>query len=401
MLLTIAFIHFSHGDLPADRVTRWGIRKRMLICDVCLQKAQQAQKPPLEEKTFVFLQNILDYLNSNEVDTSSDRNNDIVARIMHKFASLQSAAIDCEIQAEIRSSKSHQNLKVKRSEESFLSDSKRNIALLRTLQGFAKIEVETKYDTLPADKLYAFCSAYEAILSMKHSKVTTAPAVMRNFILYKTTHNRGLLESIGAPSGGKHSFLESLMRLSLPRLSAPNNDFVNCDDNLQVKRVVSSSKLKEGFKHTVKVVNSHVHFQNEKDQSNHILTNEFNKPKFWLKQPTVSDVEEFERKIELYQVDARSVRATLLKGWLADVSKDIESNIDPVEKLVRLRRSRPDNENIFPCPMCDGLGGVHIYARLMSILSLILVQDVCPECGYNGDNLGFGTNPYWICPPGM
>ena len=64
-----------------------------------------------------------------------------------------------------------------------------------------------------------------------------------------------------------------------------------------MKRVVSSSKLREGFKHSVKVVNSHIFLQNANDQTGQILKDENNKPSCWLRSPTASDVDDFSKKI--------------------------------------------------------------------------------------------------------
>ena len=221
--------------------------------------------------------------------------------------------------------------------------------------GFGKLGIDAGYDSLPIEKLYSLCTAYEAILSLKHSKVTTAPAVMRNLIIYKTTHNRQLLEAVGAPSGGRHSFLEGIMNASLPSLNPPINDFVNCDDNLQVKRVVSSSKLKENFKHTVKVVDSHVYLQNEDDKTGHVLKDRNNQPRNWLKPPTEADINLFEVRIEDYQMKARKVRFNLLDQWLAEETT-CNQEFDPIAKLIKLRRSMPDDHNIFPCLSCGGEG---------------------------------------------
>ena len=335
-----------------------------MICDECLDRAKGDSTSQFESKTHKLLKHFLHSLNSDEVDTTSDRNSELVSLIMHRLATLQSSVIDSEIQAEIRSPKTHETLKGNCCENKFLRHENRSVALLRTLMGFGKLGIDAGYDSLPIEKLYSLCTAYEAILSLKHSKVTTAPAVMRNLIIYKTTHNRQLLEAVGAPSGGRHSFLEGIMNASLPSLNPPINDFVNCDDNLQVKRVISSSKLKEGFKHTVKVVDSHICLQNKDDVHNSVLKNEANQPKNWLRDPTVSDVEVFELKIEEYQIEARRVRSTLLNRWLEDESKDLQMGVDPVTKLTRLRRSRPDDLHIFPCVKCGGEG------RYLSITSV-------------------------------
>ena len=273
---------------------------------------------------------------------------------MRRLAILQSHAIDEEIHNEMLNSKTHLTLKQNSQDVEFLLKSERNIPLIRTLLGFSKMECDTDISSLSRKKAYALCTAYEAILGARHSNVTTSPAVMRNMVLLKKTHNRQLVQIIGAPTGGMPTLLNSILNSPLPLLCPPANDFVSCDDNLQVKRVVSSSKLKEGFKHSVKVVNSHIYLQNEEDQLGHILKNEDNKPMNWLRKPTESDVDGFIVKMELYEKDARAVRSNLLSGWLADEINDQDQNRDPVSTLIRMRRSNPDNTRIYPCLKCGG-----------------------------------------------
>ena len=271
------------------------------------------------------------------------------------MATLNSSFLDSEIKHEMRTPKSHQNLKENSSALQFLVSPDRSLVLLKTLMGFSKMEIDCDLKSLTDKKIYALCTAYEAILSARHSKVVTAPAAMRNVILLKTTHNRHLLESVGAPSGGQYSFLCSIINSSLPRLMPPCNDFVSCDDNLQVKRVVSSSKLKENFKHTVKVVDSHVYLQNEDDKTGHVLKDRNNQPRNWLKPPTEADINLFEVRIEDYQMKARKVRFNLLDQWLAEETT-CNQEFDPIAKLIKLRRSMPDDHNIFPCLSCGGEG---------------------------------------------
>ena len=245
----------------------------------------------------------------------------------------------------------------------FLSKTNRNQVLVKTLLGFANFDSNFTLQLLTEKKLYALCSAYEAILSLKHSLVTTAPAVMRNLRLYKTTQKRDLLETIGAPSGGKHTTLTNVINEDLPTLLPPTNDFITCDDNLQVKRVCSSSKLREKFKFTVKVVNSHVHFQNTSDKNSSVLKNKDNQPKNWLKKPAKLQIEDFEGKIVTYEREARKVRSNLVESWLSEELTDLKENRDPVARLSRLRRSRLSEHVLYPCPNCGGEGRLRLIIR--------------------------------------
>ena len=312
-----------------------------------------------EVKTFKLLTDILDILDS-DLNTTSPRNQELLSSVMYKLSSSQSLVLDSEIQSEISVRKTHKILRAESSEIAFLSKTNKNNVLLKTLFGFAKLDMSTELQNMSPAKLYALCTAYEAILSMKHSLVTTAPAVMRNVMLYKITHSRQLLDMVGAPSGGKHSVLSSIIRSELPHLFPPANDFVSCDDNLQVKRVISSSKLKEGHKFTVKVVDSHVNFQNNSDKLTSVLKKEENKPVHWLKKPDQSDIDEFENKLPGYEMEGRKVRSVVVGGWMLDEIRNIKENKDPVAKLTRLRRSRPEEQNVYPCSNCGGEGKISV-----------------------------------------
>ena len=258
----------------------------MLLCEDCLERAKNDKQFLCERETFSKFSEFLGYLVSDTLDLSSLRNVELLSFIMHRLAILQSHAIDEEIHNEMLNSKTHLTLRQNSQDVEFLLKSERNIPLIRTLLGFSKMEYDTDISSLSRKKAYALCTAYEAILGARHSNVTTSPAVMRNMVLLKKTHNRQSVQFIGAPTGGMPTMLNSILNSPLPLLCPPDNDFVSCDDNLQVKRVVSSSKLKEGFKHSVKVVNSHIYLQNEGDQLGHILKNEDNKPMNWLRKPT-------------------------------------------------------------------------------------------------------------------
>ena len=170
------------------------------VCVECLNRAEGETES--EGKSFSVLTAILVSLDS-ELDTASNRNTQLVSKIMHKLASSQNSIINQEIQTELKSHKNHQTLKNESDELVFLSKPCRNSVLIQTLIGFASLDPNFPLEKMTEKKLYALCTAYEAVLSLKHSVVTTAPAVMRNIQLYKSTHSRDLLESVGSPSGGK------------------------------------------------------------------------------------------------------------------------------------------------------------------------------------------------------
>lgn len=338
------------------KVNKMSNTRILFVCRLCLTRAKEETQD--EIRTFSILSGIHNSLQSLS-DTASDRNNTLIAAIMHKLAQVQSNRLNNEIKAELKTPKTHELLRSECEEIVFLSKINRNSVLIQTLLGFGNIKSNTNLENMSEKKLYALCSAYEAVLSLKHSNVTTAPAVKRNLILYKATHSANLVESVGSPSGGRHSLLSQILNSDLPPLPTPHNDFISCDDNLQIKRVTSSSKLKENFKHTVKVVNSHVFFQNEKDTQSQVLKNESNQPKYWLKPPTKSEVDEFEAKILSYETEARKVRTCLVEGWLSEELADINANRDPASRLSWLRRTRPGEHVLYPCPSCGGEGRLY------------------------------------------
>ena len=54
--------------------------------------------------------------------------------------------------------------------------------------------------------------------------------------------------------------------------------------------------------------------------------------------------------------EGRKVRGVLMSRWLDDEVRDLNLNRDPVGKLIRLRRSRPDDHNVYPCINCGDEG---------------------------------------------
>ena len=133
---------------------------------------------------------------------------------MHRLAQLQSNRLNQEIQSELKTLKTHRVIKSEFKEIVFLTKINRNSVLIKTLLGFGNIESDTNLENVSEKKLYALCTAYEAILSLKHSNVTTAPAVQRNLRLHKATHSSDLMESVGSPSGGRHYMLRQILTAS-------------------------------------------------------------------------------------------------------------------------------------------------------------------------------------------
>ena len=128
---------------------------------------------------------------------------------------------------------------------------------------------------------------------------------------------------------------------------------------LQVKRVVASSKLRENFKHSVKVANNHAYLKNVIDEDTSVLKTEECKPSQWLKQPSPSEISKFVEKSEEYAKMAKKVRTKLLSNWWTEYFCN-EKFL--VEKFNTLRNSNPDS-NIWPCPRCDKLS-MYLYLKI-------------------------------------
>ena len=136
------------------------------MCRLCLARAREETQS--EMKTFSTLSDILSSLQSVS-DTDSDRNNTLLAAIMHKLAQLQNKRLSYEVNTELKTAKTHEVIKNECEEAVFLSKMNRNSVLIQTLLGFGNIDLDTNLEKMSEKKLYALCTAYEAVLSLKHS----------------------------------------------------------------------------------------------------------------------------------------------------------------------------------------------------------------------------------------
>ena len=146
----------------------------------------------------------------------------------------------------------HSDIKSKSESLLFLKSSDRNPVLLQALLALSNFELLESEKGF-SKKVESVCVAYESVIHSRNLNVVTIPTMAKNLRLLKETHNRGLLELVGYPSGGNYHTIQSLLNIVLPELKPPQNDFVSVDDNIQVKRVVASRNLQEDFKHVVKV----------------------------------------------------------------------------------------------------------------------------------------------------
>ena len=85
--------------------------------------------------------------------------------------------------------------------------------------------------TLSSAKVKSLCIAYESLLGITNTNLTTAPSIARNLKLLKATHSRVLLAETGYPTGGSYSLIQNLSISPLPELVPPSTgDFVSADD---------------------------------------------------------------------------------------------------------------------------------------------------------------------------
>ena len=164
----------------------------------------------------------------------------------------------------------------------------------------------------------------------------------------------------------------------------------------KVKRVVASRNLKENFKFSVKVNNSHVYFQTKSDKEKEVLTKQSNMPQNWLKSPTSEQVDIFTKNITKYEKEAKTVRKILVNDWAHEVVEESKKSVGPVVKLSYLRSLR---ENVWPCPQCSELGKLY-FENMHLKTSFYSVQDKSCECGFNPNVFDLRKTPYDFCPPG-
>ena len=115
------------------------------MCRLCLARAREETQN--EMRTFSTLSDILSSLQSVS-DTDSDRNNTLLAAIMHKLAQLQNKRLSNEIKTELKTAKTHEVIKNECEEAVFLSKMNRNSVLIQTLLGFGNIDSDTNLEKM-------------------------------------------------------------------------------------------------------------------------------------------------------------------------------------------------------------------------------------------------------------
>ena len=283
---------------------------------------------------------------------------------MNVLISTQNNSVKNECNAILKQENTHRTVKSGCSPMQFLNGVDRNKVLLQVLKSFSNVGNED-FQTISSSKSERICLAYETVLSARHLLIVTHPSLSKNMRMLKLTHNKALINSLGYPSGGKYETIRKLLNEDLPELMPPTGDFCSTDDNIQVKRVVSTRDLKENFKFSVKVVDNHTFFQNVSDKHSSILKNPDLQPQYWLHQPRTNEVEQFEQIINSYKKVAKKVRSDLLTTW---IKQEESSHGDLVQRISYLRST--NNENIWPCARCSANGN-KISPSLLSLTFLL------------------------------
>ena len=117
---------------------------------LCLTRARKETQE--EMRTFSILSGIHNSLQSLS-DTASDRNNTLVAAVMHKLAQLQNNSLNNEIKTELKTPKTHEVIRNECEEKVFLSKINRNLVLIQTLLGFGNIKSNANLENMSEKKL--------------------------------------------------------------------------------------------------------------------------------------------------------------------------------------------------------------------------------------------------------
>ena len=225
------FYPFSHGDFNQVNLKKNPPSRNVPICKGCLENARKESYP-----AYTVLTQLLTILDSAvELDTESC---DLMEQIFVKIAAILSKRFVRECTVESKSVITHQLLKSQSKNLDFLSHHGRDKAFINALLAMAGQNVmrgNNELEQMSKVKLESLCHAYESLMGLANSNLTTAPAVSRNLQLLKATHSKDLLRRCGFPTGGSYPVLQRLAVGDLPELNPPViGDFVSADDNIQV-----------------------------------------------------------------------------------------------------------------------------------------------------------------------
>ena len=232
VLSDLKYIYFRHGDINHNVLRKMSRdRLKLLICHNCLVRAQEGDPCWVTN----ILNQMCDLANQlqNIALIKSEHNLKNISDILCRLANTQTDSLIEECETIIKGKKDPYAVKEGSDEMNFLSSKERNPVLLRTLMSFCNV-VSCDLTSLSEKKIEGLCLVYETILNTRNSKVITLPALAKNSRLLKQTHNKGIMNCVSLPSGGKYNTVRKLNNAVLPELCPPTGDFVSTDDNIQV-----------------------------------------------------------------------------------------------------------------------------------------------------------------------
>ena len=201
------------------------------VCELCIQLAKSLEDPLHKNLT-----ETLTMLNSVTIVESVTVS--LLESMLLKIAAILRQSFSKECWIESRSVKTLETIKKESSCIEFLCHKNRNNVIINTLLSLAgqdNISEVIELRKLPQKKIRNLCLAYESLMGLSNSNLTTAPSVLQNIRLLKATHSRDVVRVCGYPTGGSYTMLQTLATSPLPVLSPPQcGDFASADDNLQV-----------------------------------------------------------------------------------------------------------------------------------------------------------------------
>ena len=219
-----------HGDFSDGHIKRLEVDRKVTVCMNCIDGARNGD--PL--KITSCLDEILKLSKMLEHKSVIEGSNCLkICVILNNLINTQGAQLSDECRTHIKSSKTHNEVKLEGSPSHFIKSSSRNKVLVQALQSFSNLS-DIELDSVPPKKLERLSLCYETVLNTRNMNVVTLPSLCKNMKLWKTTHHKGVLNEVGYPSGGKYKTVQNVAKQALPELNPPKGDFVSTDDNLQV-----------------------------------------------------------------------------------------------------------------------------------------------------------------------
>jgi hypothetical protein len=217
--------------LDLEHIKKQSGSRNITICEICLTKART--------ETDIVFKLSCDLLSKLEALDSCDqgllRQLELIFVKISTFLNINFSK-ECLIEA--TSVKTHKVLKSESKCIDFLCAENRSRVILNSMLGLSGqplIGEKSELSNMATNKMKSLCLAYESLMGVTNSNLTTAPSVLINLKLLKATHSKAVLAECGLPTGGSYVLLQNLATSKLPELNPPESgDFVSADDNIQV-----------------------------------------------------------------------------------------------------------------------------------------------------------------------